>query len=237
MITVHKFASAWGQPDLSPFVVKLETYLRMAGIDYKGVPGDVRKAPKKKLPYIDHDGRLLGDSSFIIEYLKATFGDTLDRGLGATERAVATSFQAMLEEQLYFVILYERWQDDRGWETYSPVLRDVLGAAGIPVPLRRLIASAVRRQIVKMLHAQGTGRHARAEIDVIGTRIVQSVSDWMGARPVFLGDHPTTVDATVYAFLTAIMDTPVASAVKTHAEGLANLRSYVDRVKANYWSE
>lgn len=236
MITVHKFASAWGQPDLSPFVVKLETYLRMAGIEYKGVPGDVRKAPKKKLPYIEHDGRTIGDSSFIIEHLKIAFGDRLDVGLGSAERAVAASFQSMLEEQLYFVILYQRWQDDRGWETYVPVLREVLGGAGVPGPLRGLIASTVRKRIMSTLRAQGMGRHARSEVDVIGTRIMQATSDWMGDRPSFLGPNPTTVDATVYAFLTAIMDTPVASAVKTHAETLPNLRPYVDRMKAKYWA-
>ncbi len=235
MITVYKFASAWDQPDLSPFVVKLETYLRMAGIEYKGVPGDVRKAPKKKLPYVEHDGRLIGDSSFIIDHLKSTFGDKLDVGLGSTERAVAASFQSMIEEQLYFIILYQRWQDDGGWETYTPVLREILAGAHVPAPLRGLIASSIRKGIKKTLRAQGTGRHTRAEVDAIGTRIVQSISDWMGANPSFFGQNPTTIDATVYAFLSAIMDTPFVWGVKTHAEKLPNLRSYVDRMKGRYW--
>jgi glutathione S-transferase len=235
MITVHKFASAWGQPDLSPFVAKLETYMRMAGIEYQGVAGDVRKAPKKKLPYIEHDGRVLGDSTFIIEHLRKSFGDELDAGLTAKDRAVAASFQAMLEEQLYFVILYQRWQDDRGWETYTPVLRDILGKAGVPGPLRGVVAGGVRKQIIKALHGQGTGRHTRREVDAIGTRIVQSVSDWMGDHPFFLGEKPTTIDATVYPFLLGILDTPFVSDVKTHAEGLPTLRAYVDRMKAKYW--
>jgi glutathione S-transferase len=236
MITVYKFASAWGQPDLSPFVVKLETYLRMAEIEYKGTPGDARKAPKKKLPYIEHDGRTISDSSFIIEYLKNAFGDGLDQGTGRTQRAVATSFQAMLEEQFYFVILYQRWQDDSGWETYTPVLHEILAGAGVPSPLRGIVARTVRKQIMKGLHAQGTGRHTRGEVDAIGTRIVQSVSDWMGDNPFFLGQSPTTIDATVYAFLTATMDVPFATAVKAHAEKLPNLRSYVDRMTGKYWS-
>jgi glutathione S-transferase len=236
MITVYKFASAWGQPDLSPFVVKLETYLRMASIEYKGVRGDVRKAPKKKLPYVDHDGRLIGDSSFIIEHFKGVFGDPLDEQLGSQERAVAASFQAMLEEHFYFVILYQRWQEERGWEKYGPVLREVLGAAGIPGPLRGAIATVARKGILRSLQAQGTGRHAQPEVEAIGTRIVQSISDWMGERSFFLGSSPSTVDATVYAFLRAVMDVPLVTATKTRAEGLPNLRPYVTRMTERYWA-
>jgi glutathione S-transferase len=236
MITVYKFASAWGQADLSPFVVKLETYMRMASIEYKGVSGDVRKAPKKKLPYIEHDGRVIGDSSFIIEHLKSSFGDKLDLEIGSKERAVAAAFQAMIEEQLYFVILYQRWQDDRGWETYTPVLREILGAAGVPGPLRGVLASSIRKQITKTLRAQGTGRHTRDEVDGIGTRIIQSISDWMGDRAFFLGEEPRAIDATVYSFLSSIMDTPFVAAFKSHAEKTPNLRSYIDRMKGRYWA-
>jgi glutathione S-transferase len=235
VLKVYKFASAWGQPDLSPFVVKLETYLRMSGIEYQGVPGDVRKAPKKKLPYIEHEGRVIGDSSFIIEYIKSVFGDKLDLELSGKERAVAASFQAMVEEQLYFVMLYQRWQDDRGWETYTPVLRQILSAAGVPRPLRGFVASSVRKQITKAIRAQGTGRHSPAEVDAIGTRIVRSISDWMGDHPFFLGDNATAIDATVYPFLSGIMDTPFVSAMKRYAESVPNLRAYVDRMKGKYW--
>jgi glutathione S-transferase len=237
VITVYKFASAWGQPDLSPFVFKLETYLRMAGIEYKGVPGDPRKSPKKKLPYIEHDGRTLGDSAFIIEHLKSSFGDTLDAALTPRERALATAVQAMLEEQLYFVILYQRWQDDRGWEAYSPALRDYLASAGIPRPLRGLVLAAARRATLKALHGQGTGRHTPAEVDAIGKRIITAVADSMGDGPFFLGPQPASIDATVYPFLTGIMETPVPSNVKTHAESLPALRAYADRMKARYWSQ
>jgi Glutathione S-transferase N-terminal domain len=48
MVTLYKFIPAWGLPDLSPFCVKLETYLRLAKIPYETQVGDPRKAPKKK---------------------------------------------------------------------------------------------------------------------------------------------------------------------------------------------
>jgi glutathione S-transferase len=236
MITVYKFASAWGQPDLSPFVLKLETYLRMAGIDYQGKPGNPRESPKGKLPYLDHDGKRIGDSSFIIEHLKSSFGDKLDAKVAAVERARATAYQAMLEEQLYFVILYERWQMPAGWETYTPILREYLGAAGVPGLLRGAVLGGVRKQVLRSLHAQGTGRHAPAEVEAIGKRIVDSVAEAMGDGSFFMGGEPRSIDATVYAFLSGLLDTPFPSEVKKHAATRSTLRAYVDRMRAKYWA-
>jgi len=235
-ITVHKFLSAWGQPDLSPFVFKLETYLRMAGIPYRGVSGDARRAPKGKLPYIEHDGKKIGDSSFIIEHLKTSFGDPLDAALSAHDRAVAAACQAMVEEQLYFVLLYQRWQEKPGWVTYEPVLRDYLGTLGIPAILRGAVLSMARKKVLQTLRAQGVGRHSSAEVDAIGKRVVHSVADLMGDRPFFLGDGPCSIDATVYSFMTTLMDTPFPSEVKEHARAVPALRAYTDRMRDRYWS-
>ena len=82
MIRLHQFAPAFGLPNASPFCMKLETYLRMASLPFELVnSGDVLKAPKRKLPYIDDDGTLVADTSFIIEHLKARYGDPLDAAL------------------------------------------------------------------------------------------------------------------------------------------------------------
>lgn len=37
MIKLYQFAPAWDVPNLSPFCVKVETYLRMAGLPYEVV--------------------------------------------------------------------------------------------------------------------------------------------------------------------------------------------------------
>ncbi len=49
MITLYKYIPAWGRPDIIPFCLKTETYLRIAGWQYQGKVGDSRKAPKQKL--------------------------------------------------------------------------------------------------------------------------------------------------------------------------------------------
>ncbi len=86
MIKVHQFEPAFGLPNASPFCMKLETYLRMTGIAYELSPPDMRdlgKAPKGKLPFIEDNGKIIADSTFIIDHLKTTHGDTLDSWLSA----------------------------------------------------------------------------------------------------------------------------------------------------------
>jgi glutathione S-transferase len=236
MITVHKFHSALGQPDLSPFVLKLETYLRMTGIAYRGVPGDPRKSPKGKMPFIDHDGIQIGDSSLIIEHLKATFGDPLDARLSPKQRALATACQGMIEEQLYFVLLYTVWKEEAGWKVYRPILLDYLGAVGVPSLLRGVLVGRARKQIVQSLRAQGTGRHSLAEVEATGKRIVGAISELLSEGPYLLGADPASIDATVYGFLSGVLDLPFPSNVRAHAATLPNLRAYVDRMRAKYWT-
>src|ERR1700723_1571530 len=129
MLTVHKFGPAWGLPDISPFVVKLETYLRLAGIPYGTKNADPRKAPKRKIPYIVDDAVVLGDTRFIIEHLETKRGISLDARLTPRDRALATAFQSMLEEHLYFVMVYERWQIELNWERLAPTMRQILSGA------------------------------------------------------------------------------------------------------------
>src|SRR6266480_2026973 len=65
MITLYAFGPAFGLPDPSPFVLKAEVLLKMAGVPYRTSTEGFGKAPKGKLPYIDDDGERIADSTFI----------------------------------------------------------------------------------------------------------------------------------------------------------------------------
>src|SRR5690349_21250565 len=116
MIILYQFQPIWGLPNLSPFCIKVETYLKMAGLDYKTALYDPRRAPKGKLPFIEDDHKRIADSRFIIRYLKEKYGDVLDDKLTREERAQALLIERLFEEHLYWVGLYIRWLEPGGWE-------------------------------------------------------------------------------------------------------------------------
>jgi glutathione S-transferase len=235
MLIVYKFGPAWGLPDISPFVVKLETWLRLAGIAYDAKPGDVRKAPKKKLPYVVDGETTVADSRFAIEYLEASRGRSLDAHVVPAQRALATAFQSMIEEHLYYVMLYERWQKDENWALYAPTMKEIVGALGVPGPLRGVVANTARKQMLASLQAQGTGRHSPAEVGRVGAGIMEALATQIGGGPFFFGPEPCTLDATAYAFLACILDAPFPGPLRDAASKHANLRAYVDRVRARAW--
>src|SRR5260221_4326832 len=116
MIRLHQYPPMFGIPNPSPFCLKLETWLRMAGLPFESVRvTDPRKGPKGKVPWIEDQGRTIADSAFIIEYLVDAYGDPLSTHLGAEERAVALALRRLTEEHLYWAIAHGRFLDDQAW--------------------------------------------------------------------------------------------------------------------------
>lgn len=58
MIKLYQFEPAFGLPNASPFCMKVETYLRMAGLPYEiARNADIRKRRKGKCPTSKMKGR------------------------------------------------------------------------------------------------------------------------------------------------------------------------------------
>jgi glutathione S-transferase len=228
VIKIHQFAPAFGLPNASPFCMKLETYLRMAGLPYELVnDGNVMKAPKGKLPYIEDDGTVVADTSFIVDYLKRRYGDPLDAGLSALERAQATAFQRLFEEDLYWAVVHTRWVDEAGW---AQTRQAFFGS--LPWPLRAVLPLLARRGLRAELRGHGMGRHGVQEIHAIAARDLQAVADFLGDKPFMLGPAPTSIDATAYAFLANLLWAPVDSPIRRRAQELPVLEAYCRRMKA-----
>lgn len=232
-LIVHHLPGAWGLPSVSPFCLKLDTYLRMVGIPFETViDATPFGAPKKKLPAIEHRGRQIGDSNFIIDYLEGEFGCDADEGLSAGEKAVAHALKRLIEENLYWTLVYDRWLVDENWHNFRDI---VLG--GIPIPLRLAIAPVARRAVRRNLRGHGIGVHSPEEIHAIGIRDLEAVADVLGDKPFVMGEHPTQIDAVAYGFLANILLAPViASPVKDAGLARSNLVDYLARMQARYYA-
>jgi glutathione S-transferase len=230
MISLYQAPAAWGISNISPFCVKLESYLRMVGLPYKVMPTDFGKAPKGKIPFVEVDGKLLGDSQLIIEHLKRKHGDPLDAKLSAEEVARGHAVRRMLEESTYWHIVHVRYSDD-GWKVYRPIFE-----ALFPPVVGKVVPALIRRGIHKSLRAHGLGRHRPEEILELGKADVSAVAALLGDKPFLLGENPTSFDATVYAFIVSITAFPVDSAFKRYTLEQQNLVRYVERFQQRYFT-
>jgi hypothetical protein len=140
----------------------------------------------------------------------------------------------MVEEHLYWVLVYQRWQDDRGWSIYQPFVMDLIAALGFPRFLCRLVSLESRRIMRAELRGQGMGRHTADEVTTMGLRIIDSLGQLFRA-PFFLGDRVCSLDATVYAFLQSIAGAPFEGPLKDHLCQVRKLRAYCDHMGALYF--
>jgi glutathione S-transferase len=229
-ITLHQPPTrAWGTPNLSPFCIKLETYLRIAEVPYKLGKFSRGDAPKGKVPYVRIDGAFMGDSHLIIQELERRLGDkALDRGLAAHDAAIGHVVRRTLEEAFYFVGVYLRWDADDGYVEMAREFKKFV--PGFVVPL-------VRRAQRKKLHEQGTGRHTREQVMEAGIADVTAIAELLGDKPFLAGDAPRTFDCTLFAFLEAVIPFPVDSPLKQALAKRANLTAYRDRIRARWWAD
>jgi glutathione S-transferase len=233
MIKLYQFEPALGLPNASPFCMKLETYLRMAGLPFE-IPtatlDHLRRAPLGKMPYIEDEGRILADSSFIIDDLKSRYGDPLDAWMSAPERATALAFQRLLEENLYWAVVYTRWVEPQGWEMTREAFFGKL-----PAPLKWIVPPLARRGLIKELHGHGMGRHSREEILAIGRRDITALADFLDDKAFFMGDLPSSLDACAYGFLANLLWAPLASELKLHAQKYPQLLAFCERLRCRYY--
>jgi glutathione S-transferase len=233
MITLYKFFPAFGLVDPSPFCVKVEAFLRMTGAEYQTRNlSDPRKGPKGKLPFLTDGNKTIADSTFIIKYLLATYGSSIDAHLSPEQHALGLAVTRMLEEHLYWVIVHERWIDPSNWR----IVREQF-FGGLPPGIRTIVPMVAHATVRRTLHGQGLGRHTPEEIKMLGDDDIRAVSSLLGGKDYILGDRCSSYDASVYAFLSSILYCTLDSPTRQTILETDNLSRYCDRIRRTLYPE
>ncbi|XP_076048052.1 failed axon connections homolog [Oratosquilla oratoria] len=214
-------------PGVSPFALKLETYLRMASIKYV-LDHEEPMGPKGKYPWITINGEDIADSQLIIERLNGRFQRDLDTSLSQERKAVATAFRIMVDEHLFWSISYFRFVINDG-----RLFRETLNIPfwNAPLPL-------IKRKVKKMAWYQGFGRHSHSEMVSIARNDLRALADFLGHSPFLMGEEPTEVDCAVFGCLAQFewcdVDTPMHAMMQGEFE---NLKQYCHRMKQRFWPD
>ncbi len=232
MITLCGFGPAFGLPDASPFVLKVDAYMRMAGVpfEYKNGIDNLKIAPKKKLPIILDGERIVPDSQQIIEYLKTEKNADLDSWLSAEQKAVSYLVTKSIDENFYWCLVNSRWVNMDTW----PTTRETL-FSDMPFPLKQILPGVIRKGVIKDIKAHGMGRHSNTELLHIGVQNLQSLSDLLADKPFFMGDQPCSLDAAAYGILAELILATVDNDLNDAARQYPNLVAFCDRIKAQYF--
>lgn len=231
-VVVWQMKPVWGLPNASPFCMKLEVWLRLAGIEHR--LETLTRPPRTKsgkVPFIERaDGTFLSDTSTIIETLRQEFTIELDAHLTPEQQSLSLFIRRTLEEHLYWVTVYERWLINSAWAATKVAYFGDLA----PI-LRTLVPALIRRKVARDAWGQGIARLPHHEILARADKDLRALDATLGDNPFFFGERPTSVDATAYAFLANMFVADVPCESRRLLLELPRLVNYIERMKARVY--
>jgi glutathione S-transferase len=252
-VVAYVFKSVTPTISGSPFSTKLATYLRFAGIPHVIKEAQFEKAPKNKVPYIEHAGNFFGDSQLIIRYLDNTYDVAtmasaalrelggLKRGfvafdkLSAADQAICDVVRLTSETEIYWAIHSVKWAGKSGIgkkESMWTATRDAYFEHA-PAVIRILLTPMIRVGALKDAWGYGLMRHSPEDQLYLACRAVRSLSTLLGDKAFFLGDFPAECDCSAFGALECCLDDsrwPNALTDYVRKE-CPNLVEYVARVR------
>ncbi len=230
MITLYGFGPNFGLPEISPYVTKTEVQLQMAGLGYRKEQAFPEQSPKGQMPFIDDDGQLVADSTFIRGHIERKYGIDLDAGLNPRQRAEAWAIERMVENHFGWTVGHARFFLPENFEKGPAHFFD-----HAPEPQRSAMREAMMERARETFLAVGVLRHSPEEIAQLGGRSIEALAQFLGDKPYLLADRPTAVDAIAFAALAALVTPFFESPLRSRAERHPNLCAYVDRMMARFY--
>jgi glutathione S-transferase len=213
MITLYSYPPLYGVADNNGYGLKVFAFMRLAGLEFAHEHiFDASAAPRGQLPYIVDDSQTIGDSETIIAHLIEKYRLTIDAALQARERDLNLLVVRLLDD-LYWVMSYSRWKDERYWPAFrAALLREhpSLGDEGL---------AKAREFNFQRYHFQGIGRYAPEAAYARGLADLGVLGNLVPPSGYVHGVRPTSVDAAIYGFIANIyfydIDTPLKKFVSS----------------------
>jgi hypothetical protein len=113
MVTLYSYPELFGVADNNGYGLKVFAFMRLTAVPFRHEHiFDASSAPRGQLPYIVDDGEEIGDSETIIAHLIGKYHLTIDATLTTRECDQNLLLARMLDD-LYWVMSYSRWKDER----------------------------------------------------------------------------------------------------------------------------
>jgi glutathione S-transferase len=214
MLTLYSYPPLFGVADNNGYGLKVYAFLRLAGVPFAHEHiFDSSKAPRGQLPYIVDDGETVGDSETILAFLTSKYRIGMDAALTDAQRG-ANLFVTRTLDDLYWVMSYSRWKDERFW----PAFRDALKREHPSLTDEGLLKA--KEFNAQRYHYQGIGRYAPDAAMARGLADLTALSGIIPANGFVHGAAPTSIDAGIYGFIANIyfydIDTPLKRFVAAH---------------------
>jgi glutathione S-transferase len=226
MITLYSYPALFGVADNNGYGLKVFAFLRLAGVPFvHRHVFDAAGAPRGQLPYIVDEGETVGDSDTILAHLARRRGVALDAALTAQQCITALLISRLLDD-LYWVMSYSRWKDERFW----PAFRDALLREHPSLTPAQL--QAAREFNAQRYHFQGVGRYEPEAAYARGLADLQALAGLVPEAGYLYGPRPASSDAALYGFLANILFSPIDTPLRGFVAAQPNLVRHCTAIHA-----
>jgi glutathione S-transferase len=207
MLTLYSYPKLFGVADNNGYGLKVFAFLKLAGVPFQHEHVfDASKAPRSQLPYIVDSPDTIGDSEIILAYITQKYRVTIDASLTPAQQRTNLLITRMLDD-LYWVMSYSRWKDDRYWQAFhDALLREH------PQLTEEGLAKA-KEYNSQRYYYQGIGRYDPDAVMARGLADLEVLAGLIPSQGYFHGETPTSIDAGIYGFIANIyfydIDTPL----------------------------
>jgi glutathione S-transferase len=223
MLTLYSYPPLFGVADNNGYGLKVFAFLKLAGVPFHHAHiFDASSAPRGQLPYIVDGGDTVGDSETILAYVTEKYGVTIDAALTPAQRTTNLLITRMLDD-LYWVMSYSRWKDERYWPAFRDALlreHPALNAEGL---------AKARAFNAQRYYYQGIGRYDPDAAMARGLADLAAIAALAPAQGYVYGETPTSIDASLYGFIANIyfydIDTPLKQFVSAHGNIVRHCRA------------
>lgn len=240
VVYLHTFPTVPHVYNISPFAIKVESFLRISKVPYEMVY-TAKFGKKGQIPYVKLNGKEIDDSNVIIPELKRHFEVDIDARLTASQRASSHTAMRMLEEHTAQIGFYYR---------YGLHMEEFFAALDVPDRMfdaknsmkGSAIASAWKRfqpgGTKKKMQMCGLARHSDDELWSFSNDDLRAISDLLGEKQFFHGAEPTTIDCVVFGHLSQFLFIPIDfPQTKFLHQECGNVVGFVNRFRDLYWPD
>ena len=230
MLTLYSYPTLFGVADNNGHGLKVFAFLKLAGVPFRHEHiFDASKAPRGQLPYIVDGEDTVGDSETIMAWVTKKYDVKLDAALTPAQRTTNLLVARTLDD-LYWVMSYSRWKDERYWHLFRDALK-----REHPFLTDEGLMKAKEFNAQRYYYA-GIGRYEPDAALARGHADLAALASLIPAQGFVHGDKPGAVDAGISGFIANIyfydIDTPLKQFVVAHDNLVRHCRAIHAMVSA-----
>lgn len=238
IVYLYQFVRTPTLPSLSACCLKVETWLRLNGIQYENIDHKLRyKSKKGQLPFIELNGKEVEDPDVIIRELSNHFNKNLDDGLTDEQKTVSHAFESMLNNHTGWIVRW--WRYNNPQEFLDTAQLDIKRSfnSRFPNSILNFVFKIGFRKHLKDAVGYGLGRFTVEEVTESAKSDLKALSNLLGSQDYFFGKEPRLLDVVAFAHLVQFLYVPFAGLKEWMETEAANLIALVDRIKAKQWPD